>query len=162
MRESRKPSPSLIDTPRRPYLYLQSMRALAIDFGTKKIGIAVSDALGITVRGVETIRRRSMDSDIERIRSLVSDLEAQRVVVGLPLRMDGSEGDAASRVKRFVELLKEKLPVPVVTHDERLTSYEAEQLMIEQGIGHNRRRERSDEVAAMIILRDYLTSGEKN
>jgi putative Holliday junction resolvase len=138
------------------------MRALAIDFGTKKIGIAVSDALGITVRGVETIRRRSMDSDIERIRSLVSDLEAQRVVVGLPLRMDGSEGDAASRVKRFVELLKEKLPVPVVTHDERLTSYEAEQLMIEQGIGHNRRRERSDEVAAMIILRDYLTSGEKN
>jgi putative Holliday junction resolvase len=138
------------------------MRALAIDFGTKNIGIAVSDALGITVRAVETIRRSSLDSDIERIRFLVEDLEAQRVVVGLPLRMDGSEGDAASRVKRFVERLKETLPVPVVTHDERLTSYEAEQMMISRRMNRNERRERSDELAAMIILRDYLTDGAKN
>ncbi len=138
------------------------MRALAIDFGTKNIGIAVSDALGITVRAVETIRRSSTDADIERIRFLVEDLEAECVVVGLPIRMDGSEGDAASRVNRFVERLKEKLPVPVVTHDERLTSYEAEQMMIERRMNRSQRRERSDELAAMIILRDYLTRGEKN
>lgn len=138
------------------------MRALAIDFGTKNIGIAVSDALGITVRAVETIRRSSLDDDIERVRSLVEDLEAERVVVGLPLRADGSEGDAASRVIRFVERLKQELPVPVVTHDERLTSYEAEQMMIERGMNRSQRREKSDEVAAMIILRDYLTTGAKN
>ena len=138
------------------------MRALAIDFGTKNIGIAVSDALGITVRAVETIRRSSLDSDIERIRFLVEDLEAERVIVGLPLRLDGSEGDAANRTRRFVERLKENLPVPVVTHDERLTSYEAEQMMISRRMNRNERRERSDELAAMIILRDYLATGVKN
>ncbi len=138
------------------------MRALAIDFGTKNIGIAVSDALGITVRAVETIRRSSLNVDIERVRFLVEDLEAERVVVGLPLRMDGSEGDAASRVGRFVERLKAELAVPVVTHDERLTSYEAEQMMIERRMNRRQRREKSDQLAAMIILRDYLTRGAKN
>ncbi|HEY7543557.1 MAG TPA: Holliday junction resolvase RuvX [Blastocatellia bacterium] len=138
------------------------MRALAIDFGTKNIGVAVSDALGITVRPVETIRRSSIQAAVERIRFLVEDLEAERVIVGLPLRLDGSEGDTAGKVMRFVERLKKEISVPVVTHDERLTSYEAEQMMIERRIRRDGRRERSDELAAMIILRDYLAQGAKN
>ena len=78
------------------------MRVLAIDFGTKRIGTAVSDALGISVRPVETIKRSSNERDIARLKTLVEELEAEAVVVGLPLRMDGAEGDAALQVKRFL------------------------------------------------------------
>src|ERR1700752_665895 len=102
------------------------MRVLAIDFGTKRIGAAVSDALGISVRPVETIKRSSNQRDIARLKALVEDLEAEAVVVGLPLRMDGAEGDAARSVKRFARTLQAQLRVEVFTHDERLTSYEAE------------------------------------
>jgi len=137
------------------------MRLLAIDLGTKNIGVAVSDALGITVRAVETIRRKSIESDISRLKSLVEELEAEAVIVGLPLRMDGSEGDAARTVLRFVECLKASIPVPIITQDERLTSYEAEQIMIERGINRRERRSKSDEMAAMIILQDYLAAEER-
>src|SRR4026207_2090567 len=99
------------------------MRVLAIDLGTKNIGTAVSDALGISVRPVGTIARSSDDRDIARLRSLVDDLEAEAVVVGLPLRMDGTIGDAAARAIRFVEKLRAKLEVAVFMQDERLTSY---------------------------------------
>ena len=138
------------------------MRALAIDFGSKNIGVAVSDALGITVRPVETIRRSSLNKDIARLQFLLDDLEVESVVVGLPLRMDGTVGDAAEKTLRFVEQLRAKITVPVVTQDERLTSFEAEQLMMEQGLNREQRRRRSDEVAATIILQDYLSSRRTN
>jgi putative Holliday junction resolvase len=134
------------------------MRVLAIDLGTKKIGTAISDALGITVRPVETIARSADDRDIARLQFLVDDLEAEAVVVGLPLRMDGTVGDAAAAAMRFVEKLRGKLGVAVYMQDERLTSYEAEQMMIERGFAKTKRRARSDEFAAMIILQDYLAS----
>ena len=132
------------------------MRVLAIDLGTKNIGTAISDPLGITVRPVETIRRSSNERIIARLKFLVDDLEAEAVVVGLPLRMDGTEGDAAASVMRFIEKLRAQLDVGVFTQDERLTSYEAEQMMIERGFAKSKRRARSDEFAAMVILRDYL------
>jgi len=134
---------------------------LAIDLGTKNIGTAVSDSLGITVRPVETIRASSLRRDLERLKFLVEDLEVEAVVVGVPLRMDGSQGDAAAKAERFADRLRASLSVPVYTQDERLTSYEAEQLMIERGIGRDQRRARSDEFAAMIILRDYLSRRER-
>lgn len=134
------------------------MRVLAIDFGTKRIGTAVSDALGISVRPVETIKRSSNERDIARLKALVEELEAEAVVVGLPLRMDGGEGDAARDVKRFASSLQAQLDVKVFTHDERLTSYEAEQIMTERGLSRSERRAQSDTLAAMIILRDYLST----
>ncbi|HSE97890.1 MAG TPA: Holliday junction resolvase RuvX [Blastocatellia bacterium] len=134
------------------------MRVLAIDFGSKNIGMAISDELGITVRGVETLRRSGGARDISRIGSLVEDLEAEAVVIGLPIRMDGTEGDAARRVRKFAESLRASLDVPVFTHDERLTSYEAEQMMIERGMSRSERRAKSDQFAAMIILEDYLSA----
>ncbi len=133
------------------------MRVLAIDFGAKRIGTAISDALGITVRPVETIRRSSVERDIARLKSLVEDLEAEAVVFGLPLRMDGTEGEAAATAMKFAERLRSRITVPLFTQDERLTSYEAEQMMIERGYGREQRRARSDEFAAMIILQDYLS-----
>src|SRR4030095_12001305 len=116
------------------------MRVLAIDLGTKNIGSAISDALGMTVRPVETIRRSDSASVIARVKFLVEDLEAEAVVVGLPLRMDGSVGDAAAATMKFIEKLREQLDVGVFTQDERLTSYEAEQMMIERGFSKRKRR----------------------
>lgn len=133
------------------------MRVLAIDLGSKNIGTAVSDALGITVRPVETIRRSSAERDIGRLKFLVEDLEVEAVVIGLPLRMDGTAGDAARSVARFQRRLEAELRVPVFAQDERLTSYEAEQMMIERGLKREERRARSDEFAAMIILQDFLS-----
>lgn len=133
------------------------MRVLAIDFGAKRIGTAISDALGITVRPVETIRRSSVERDIARLKSLVEELEAEAVVFGLPLRLDGTQGDAAAAAMRFAERLRSRIGVPLFMQDERLTSYEAEQMMIERGYGREQRRARSDEFAAMIILQDYLS-----
>lgn len=136
------------------------MRVLAIDLGAKNIGTAISDALGLTVRPVETIRRSNSVRDIARLAFLVGDLGAEAVVVGLPLRMDGSIGDAATAAIRFAERLRQRLDVAVFTQDERLTSYEADQMMIERGVSRAERRARSDEVAAMIILQDYLATTE--
>jgi len=134
------------------------MRVLAIDLGSKRIGTAISDELGITVRPVETIRRSKLDRDLDHLRFLIEDLEAEAVVVGLPLRMDGSIGDAASEALRFADKLRSRITIDVVTQDERLTSYEAEQMMIERGLAPSERRARSDEFAAMIILQDYLSA----
>jgi putative Holliday junction resolvase len=134
------------------------MRVLAVDLGSKNIGTAISDALGLTARPLETFRRSGDRPDIERLKSLAEDLEAEAVVVGLPLRMDGSVGDAANAAMRFAEKLRTRAGVPVFTQDERLTSYEADQLMIERGFRSDKRRARSDEFAAMIILQDFLSA----
>jgi putative holliday junction resolvase len=138
------------------------MRVLAVDLGTKRIGTAISDGLGMTVRPVETIRRTGNERDIARLKYLAEDLGAEAVVVGLPLRMDGTTGDAARHASKFAERLRADLNVPVFTQDERLTSYEAEQIMIERGLSRDERRERSDEFAAMIILEDYLSKTRTN
>jgi putative Holliday junction resolvase len=138
------------------------MRVLAIDLGSKRIGIAVSDGLGITVRPVETIKRSGMARDLARLKVLVQDLEAEAVVVGLPLRMDGTVGAAALDAISFVEKLKSQIAVEVFTQDERLTSYEADQIMAERGLSREVRRARSDEFAATIILHDFLARTKKN
>ena len=133
------------------------MRALAVDLGSKRIGIAVSDALGLTVRPVETIRRSSLARDIARLKQLVHDLDAEAIVVGLPLRMDNTIGDAARSALSFAERLRSEIKLPVFTEDERLTSREADRIMIDQKYSLKDRRQRSDQFAAMIILRDFLS-----
>lgn len=134
------------------------MRVLAIDLGSKRIGTAISDALGISVRPVETIKRSSRENDLRRLSEMVDELQPEAVVVGLPLRMDGTEGDAARNAMRFVHTLRGHLSIEVFTQDERLSSYEAEQAMIDLGYDRERRKSSSDRFAAMIILRDYLES----
>jgi len=134
------------------------MRVLALDFGSKRIGTAVSDALGISVRPAGTIHRSTWERDLARLRDLVEELEPEALVVGLPLRMDGTEGDAARRALRFAEALRKNLGVAVFTQDERLTSYEAETTLAELGYDRRQRRARSDDFAAMIILKDYLAT----
>src|SRR5215471_10765371 len=133
------------------------MRVLALDLGTKNIGTAISDELGISVRPAGTIRRSGLRRDIARLISLVQDLEAQAVVVGLPLRMDGTLGEAARRALNFADKLRDEIGVAVYTEDERLTSYEADQIMIARGMKRKQRQANSDQMAATIILRDFLS-----
>lgn len=136
------------------------MRAMAIDYGTKAIGVAISDELRLTVRPLTTIRRRhqSRHQIIAQIKSLLEEHEATELVVGLPLRMDGTSGEAAERVNTFIAELQKNLSVPVLAQDERLTSHEADEMMRELGLNLRQRKEKSDEYAAAIILREYLES----
>lgn len=136
------------------------MRVLALDYGTHAIGAAVCDELQLTVRPLTTIRRKGQShaAVIQRIRELIEESEAALLVVGLPLRLDGTVGDAAERVLRFVADLRSAVTVPIVTQDERLTSHAADEMMREQGLDACARRTRSDEYAAAIILQDYLAS----
>ena len=134
------------------------MRVLGVDYGTKNIGIAVSDALGIGARGVETLRGLADQSAIERLTALIGELQVDVVVVGLPVGEDGTEGDAAARIRRFAERLAQGSPVPVETIGERLTSFEAEERMKGMGIRGEERRRRIDEVAATIIVEEFLAN----
>ena len=136
------------------------MRVMALDFGSKTIGVALSDELQLTARTLTTLRRNQLKfaEVLERITTLATEHEVGTLVVGLPLNMDGTRGPAASRVESFVAQLKPYIQIPVVMLDERLTSFEAEQLLREMGVGKRERRAKSDEYAALLILRDYLDS----
>jgi putative Holliday junction resolvase len=131
---------------------------MAVDYGSKAIGVAISDELRLTVRPLTTIRRekRKYAQIIGQIGALITEHEIGTLVVGLPLNMDGTRGPAIARVESFIEDLRRSLSVPIVAIDERLTSYEADRMMREMGMNERERRARSDEYAATIILQDYL------
>lgn len=134
------------------------MRVMAIDYGTKTIGLALSDELRLTVRPLTTVRRakKSYAQAIEEICALVAEHEVVTLVVGLPLNMDGTRSDMTARVESFIADLRARLTIPIELIDERLTSYEAEQILRAMGAGERERRARSDEYAAVLILQDYL------
>ncbi len=134
------------------------MRVMAIDYGSKSIGIAVSDELQLTVRPLTTVRRerRNYSQVIDTICSLVEENEVGTVVIGMPLNMNGTRGEAAERVESFVSDLRNRISTPIISIDERLTSHEADQVLREMGFNERERRSRSDEYAAVIILQDYL------
>jgi putative holliday junction resolvase len=134
------------------------MRVMALDYGERSVGVAISDELQLTVRPLTTIRRekRGFAQLIERIRELVAENEIATLVIGLPLNMDGSRGAAVDRVERFISDLRRSVSIPVVTVDERLTSREADRILREMGVGLRKRRARSDEYAASVILQDYI------
>ena len=134
------------------------MRVLGVDYGTKNIGVAVSDELGLGARGVTTLRRLTDADAVARLAELAAELAAEAVVVGVPLGADGGEGDAARRVLKFVDRLKAAVAVPVHTVGERLTSFEAEERMRELGMRAEERKRRVDEVAAAIIVEEFLSS----
>jgi len=132
------------------------MRRMALDLGDRKIGIAITDALGVTVQGRPTLTRTNVDADIEHIRHLVTENEVSQVIVGYPLHMDGLSSPQSEKTKAFVEFLEKGLAIPVALWDERLTSFAAEQHLKELGLGWRERRKHIDEVSAILILEDYL------
>ncbi len=140
---------------------MKGQRILAIDHGSKRIGFALSDELGWTAQPLETFYRRSLDADIRHIQDLVREHEVGRVLVGMPLRLDGESGPAAKVVEAFIELLEPALSVPVITWDERMTTCAAEDLLIAADVGRRKRKGIIDRIAAAILLQSYLASLEK-
>lgn len=134
------------------------MRLLAIDYGDKRLGLALSDGLGLTVRPLMTIERTPKERSFQRISALIEEYAVETVVVGIPLRLDGSIGDAAIRVGRFMDELRAQVACPVVGWDEKLTSFEAEDRMRAAGLSPAERKARVDQYAAMVLLEDYINS----
>ena len=132
------------------------MRILAIDYGSRSIGLAITDELQLIVRPLVTIPTKK--DALTRIAAVCDEYDVGTIVVGLPLRLDGTRGDAAERVTAFVSELRSNLSIPIVTQDERLTTRAADDRLREEGVPWQKRREKIDAYAAAIILEDYLTS----
>ena len=132
------------------------MRKLCLDYGDVRIGIAMSDMLGIIASGLETYTRKDEQTDIEHIVKLINDNSVDTVVIGLPINMDGTSGDRVEVTKAFGSKLAEKTTAKVVYLDERLSSVSAERLLIEADVRRDKRKQVIDKLAATIILQNYL------
>ena len=137
------------------------MRILGLDYGSKTVGVAVCDPLGITAQMVETIVREREDKlrrTLARIQALVEEYKIERIVLGYPKNMNNTRGERAVKTEAFKEALERRLGLPVVLWDERLTTVAAERVLIEQGVRREHRKESVDQIAAALILQGYLDS----
>lgn len=128
-----------------------------MDVGTKRIGVAMSDELGITAQGLETIIVEPGKNCFEEIKKIVREFNIKEIVVGLPLNMNGTKGEKADEVIKFVEELKKNIENPIKLWDERLTTMEAERMLLKSDISRNKRKNVKDMLAAQLILQNYLT-----
>ena len=131
-------------------------RTLGIDFGSVRIGFAISDLLGITAQGLETLSYKNEKQIMAHMQDLIREKDIGIIVVGLPLNMNGSRGPIAEKCEAFGSKLKEIFKLPVVFWDERLTTVAAEKQMIEFDISRSKRRKAIDRMAAQIMLQSYL------
>jgi putative Holliday junction resolvase len=135
------------------------MRILGLDYGTKTVGVAVSDELLITAQGVEIVRRKAptkLRQTLARIEELVNEYNVEKIVLGYPKNMNNTEGERCERTKEFKEMLEKRTGLEVVLWDERLTTVSADNAMMEMGIRRENRKEYVDEIAAIFILQGYL------
>lgn len=135
------------------------MRILGLDYGSRTCGVAVSDPLGLTAQGLETIVRKEdnkLRRTLARIQELCEQYGVETIVLGLPLNMDDTIGPRAEKTLLFAEQLKRRTGLPVVLQDERLTTVEAEQTLIEAGVRREHRKQVVDKLAAVLILQGYL------
>jgi putative Holliday junction resolvase len=135
-------------------------RVLALDYGTVRIGVALSDEMGWTAQPLETLTRRTLDRDIAHIASLVGTYEVRQVLLGFPLQLDGREGPAIQAMREFQARLEAGVSVPVILWDERLTTKSAEDLLIAADVSRKKRKGVVDRIAASILLQSYLASLE--
>lgn len=135
------------------------MRILGLDYGSKTVGVAVSDPLGLTAQGVEIIRRKSenkMRQTLARIEELAARYQAEKIVLGLPKNMDNTLGDRAEKSLELKGVLERRTGLAVVMWDERLTTVAANRVLMEEGVRREHRKEHVDEIAAIFILQGYL------
>lgn len=138
------------------------MRTIGLDVGDKTIGVAISDLSATIAQGLTTIKRSSNKKDFERIKQIINEYEVGMIVVGLPKNMNGTLGPQGQKVLKFVENLKGATNIPVILWDERLTTVQAERVLIEKAdISRAKRKEVIDKLAAVLILQNYLDS-QKN
>ena len=132
------------------------MRIMALDVGSRTIGIACSDALLMTAQGIETIRRTSLENDFNRLRELISEYEVHELAVGMPKNMNGTKGERAEKTEEFVEKMKAVIDLPVTFWDERLSTVMAERQLIAADVSRKKRKGVIDKMAAVVILQGYL------
>ena len=133
-----------------------TVRIMAIDYGSRRIGLAVSDELGITAQGLPTLHRTNKRNDFDQLRRTIKQHAVGEIVVGLPLRMSGEPGTQSEKVEEFAEELRERFKLPVHLFDERLTSVEANRVLDETAMSDRRRKEVVDQLAAVLILQAFL------
>ena len=134
------------------------MRILAIDHGTKRMGIAVSDELGMIAQPLEFIPTEPFAKFLDRLKEITREKQVELILVGMPRNMDGSYGPAALKVQEFVAVLKDAITVPIKTLDERLTSVQAHRFLTEAEVRGRQRKDKVDKSAAAILLQSYLDS----
>ena len=135
------------------------MRIMGLDFGSKTVGVAISDPLLITALGIEIIRRKEENKQrrtLARIEELIQEYGVEEIVLGLPKHMNATEGERVEKTREFAEKLARRTGLPVVLRDERLTTVAADRAMREAGLGREERREHVDKIAAVLILQNYL------
>ena len=135
------------------------MRYLGLDYGSRTVGVSITDELGITVQNLETITRKEekkLRSTISRLREIAAEYQVAEIVLGLPLHMDGTEGERAERTRAFKELLEKKLSLPVHLISEQFTTVEADEVLEASGVPKKNRKKVIDQIAANLILQDYL------
>lgn len=132
------------------------MRKLGIDFGDARIGLALSDPLGMIASGLETLKSAGLEKDTDYISNLCKNNNVDTIVLGLPLNMDGSSGVRVEKTKIFAEKLKQKTGLKIELVDERLTTVESEKMLIDAGRKREKRKEVIDKISAIIILQNYL------
>ena len=137
------------------------MRIMGLDFGSRAVGVAVSDSLLITAQGLEIIRRKEenkLRQTLARLEELIEEYEVEEIVLGLPKNMNATEGVRAELTREFQDKLERRTGLPVILWDERLTTVAADKTMMESGVRRENRREHVDKIAAALILQGYLDS----
>lgn len=137
-------------------------RVLGIDYGERRVGLAVSDPLGIIAQGLQTIHRTTDVQLLDRLETVVDEYAVKKIVIGLPLSLKGRMGDKALEVTQFIERLKSRFQLPVIAWDERMTTSAAHRTMHEMGHKAKGAKENIDRIAAVLILQSYLDSVSKN
>lgn len=132
------------------------MRILAIDHGTKRMGIAISDEMAMIAQPLEFILAEPFPAFVTRLKEIIREKQVEQILVGMPRNMDGSYGPAALKVQEFVSVLKDTIAIPIKTWDERLTSAQANRFLIEADVRRDKRKEKVDKMAAAILLQSYL------
>ena len=137
------------------------MRVMGLDYGSKTVGVAISDALGITAQGIETIERKEenkLRKTLARIEELVKEYEVEKIVLGFPKNMNNTIGERAEKSLELKAMLERRIGIPVIMWDERLTTVEAERTLIESNVRRENRKKYVDKIAAVFILQGYLDS----
>ena len=137
------------------------MRVMGLDYGSKTVGVAISDPLGITAQGIETIERKEenkLRKTLARIEELVKEYEVEKIVLGFPKNMNNTIGERAEKSLELQAMLERRIGIPVIMWDERLTTVEAERTLIESNVRRENRKKYVDKIAAVFILQGYLDS----
>jgi putative Holliday junction resolvase len=139
----------------------KSMRIMGLDIGSRTIGIAISDELEMIAHGFSTVKRKSMEDDLAEVETIVSKFKIEKIVVGLPKSLDGTLGKGTEAVFQWIQALKKRINLPVVTWDERFTTVEASRILLEADLSRRKRKKVIDKVAAVLILQGYLDHSRK-